>query len=220
MNYKEIINSSFFKETYTQIEELKKDYYVNHGFIHIYNVMNNAKYLAKLFNLTQKQEELLLIASALHDIGYLKGREHHAQNGGILAFEFLKDKMPKEEVENICRAISSHGGKEESDFKCPVSMCLILADKLDFVSNRYKDDGKEHKNLPVFLTIEKTLLTKVADGEYVLKIFTTNKHLFKNIEENSFFNKLFAVFDRLEKACGYKVKTEIIETERDCEIRI
>ena len=220
MNYKDIINSSFFKETYTKIEELKKDFYVNHGFIHIDNVMNNAKNLAELFNLTQKQIELLLIASALHDIGYLKGREHHAQNGGVLAYEYLNNKMPSEDVEIICRAISSHGGKEENDFICPVSMCLILADKLDFVKNRYKDDGKEHKNLPVFLTIEKTKLTKVADGEYVLNIFTTNKKFFENLEENYFFNKLFSVFDRLEKACGFKVKTEIVEIEKDNEIRI
>ena len=45
MNYIDILNSDFFKQTYLQIEELKKDYPVNHGFIHIHNVINNSKKL-------------------------------------------------------------------------------------------------------------------------------------------------------------------------------
>ena len=77
MDYVDILKSDYYKETYSKIEELKKDFYVNHGFIHIDGVIKNADYLADLFCLTRKQKELLLIASALHDVGYLMGREDH-----------------------------------------------------------------------------------------------------------------------------------------------
>ena len=39
MNYLDIVNSDYFKETYSKIEEMKKDFPVNHGFIHVNNVI-------------------------------------------------------------------------------------------------------------------------------------------------------------------------------------
>ena len=211
MTHQDILKSKYFKQTYTQIEELKKDFYVNHGFIHIDGVINNAKYLADLFCLSDKEKELLLIASALHDIGYLMGREGHAKNGGILAYEYLKDKMPKQDVDIVCNAIASHGGKLEDDYCHPVSMCLILADKFDFCKQRYTDDGKEHTSLPLFLSIEKIELTKESENNYKLNIYTTNKELFNNLEDNYFFKKLLEVLEKLNKVWNYKVEINIAD---------
>lgn len=211
MDYKDILKSDYFKETYATIEELKKNFYVNHGFIHIDGVISNAKYLADLLGLDPKQKELLLIASALHDVGYLMGREDHAKNGGIVAKEYLKDKMNEDDVRVICTAIARHGGKEEEDYECPISRCLILADKLDFTKRRYTDDGKEHKHLPLFLSIEKVELVNKAGNSFILKIYTTNKELFKSLDDNYFFTKLSEVFVKLKKVCGYTVEIQIIE---------
>jgi len=206
MNYQDILKSDYFNKTYEEIEELKKDFYVNHGFIHINGVINNAKYLAELFCLTEKQKELLLIASALHDVGYLKGREDHAKNGGVIVREYLNGKMPEDDIDIVCNAIASHGGKTEDDYVCPVSMCLILADKFDFAKQRYKDDGKEHKHLPLFQSIEKIVLTKEDGNNFKLNIYTTNKKLFDNIEDNYFFQKLFEVLKRVKNVCDYNIE--------------
>lgn len=211
MDYKEILQSNYYKDAYSKIEELKKDFYVNHGFIHINNVINNAKYLADLFCLRDKQKELLLIASALHDVGYLKGREDHAKSGSVLVYEYLKDKMPKEDVDVICNAIASHGGKNEKDYINPISMCLILADKFDFTKDRYKDDGKEHVYLPLFLSIEKIILTKENTNNFILKIYTTNKQLFDNLEDNYYFEKLFEVLKKLKNACNYDIEIDFVD---------
>ena len=211
MNYKEILESEYFIETYSKIEELKKDFYVNHGFIHISGVIDNAQYLADIFGLNAKQKELLLIASALHDIGYLKGREGHAKNGGILVREYLNGKMPEEDIDVVVNAVSSHGGKREEDFKCPVSMCLILADKLDFTKGRYKDDGKEHYSLPLFLSIEKVVLEKLGEKNFKLLIHTTKPEVFNNLEENYFFGKLFEVFRKIESVCGYIIEVDFMQ---------
>ena len=58
MNYQDILESKYFNETYAKIEELKKDFCVNHSFIHINGVIKSAKYLADLFCLNFKQKEL------------------------------------------------------------------------------------------------------------------------------------------------------------------
>ncbi len=216
-SYKDILKSNYYKETYTKIEELKKDFYVNHGFIHIKNVTNNAEYLADLFCLDSRQKELLLIASVLHDIGYLKGRENHDVNGSVLAYEYLKNLMPKEDVDLICSAIASHGGKNDEDYINPISMCLILADKLDFTKDRYKDDGKEHVNLPLFLSIEKIMLTKDDINNFTLKIYTTSKPLFDNLDDNYYFKKLFEVLRKLKNICNYDVKINFIDCKKDFE---
>lgn len=211
MNYTDILNSEYFKETYTKIEELKKDYYVNHGFLHINGVIENAKYLAEVFSLDLRQKELLLVASVLHDIGYLMGREEHAKNGGILAYEYLKGKMSDADVKLVCDAISSHGGKCDEDYLSPVSRCLILADKFDFSKVRYKDDGKEHSSLPLFKSIEKVHLRKENLNNYKLDIYSTNKNLFDGIEDNYFFKKLFEVFARFKKVCNYNIELNILD---------
>lgn len=217
MNYQDILKSSYFKKTYSEIEELKKDYYVNHGFIHINNVIENAKYLADIFSLTPKQKELLLIASVLHDIGYLNGREEHAKKGGMLAKDYLKNKLLEEDINLICSAIANHGGKKESDYLCPVSMCLILADKLDFTKLRYKDDGKEHSSLPLFQSVEKVLLIKEDNSNFKLKIYSTNTQLFINLDENYFFKKLFEVFRKIKKVCGYNIEIDFIKYKNGIE---
>ena len=160
MNYKDILNSDYFNETYSKIKELKKDFPVDHAFIHINNVIEYAKMCASIFNLNNKQKELLLIACCLHDIGYLKGREDHAHTGSILAREYLlKNNFNNGDIDTICRAISNHGGKELDNFSDPVSLCLAISDKLDFTSSRYRINDLEYPSSQIFPYIEKNTLS-------------------------------------------------------------
>ena len=57
MDYKDVLKSDYFNETYAKIEELKKDFYVNHGFVHVDGVINNAKF-QKLFEVFRKLERV------------------------------------------------------------------------------------------------------------------------------------------------------------------
>ena len=209
MNYKDILESTYFYKAYREIEELKKEYPVNHGFIHIHNVLNNIKYIRKIFDLNDEELNLVLIAGALHDIGYLKGREDHAYNGAILASEYLKDKLPLKDVETIAKIIRNHGGKKESDYQDKLSLVLLLSDKLDFDKTRYKLDPRHSYN-NVFLSIEKVKLKK-QDKKLKLEITTSDKSLFNEMYNISFFNKLKNVFNLLEKTT--QVKTNIVVKE-------
>ena len=208
MNYLDILESEFFKQTYTEIAELKKDFAVDHAFIHIGNVIENSKRLAKLFNLNKENENLLLIAAALHDVGYLKGREEHAKNGAIVAREFLvENNFGKENIDKICLAIASHGGKEINDYYDEISFCLILADKLDFISNRYHADRLEERH-EFYLHIYKTEFVFEND-KYYLNVYS-DCEISEEKKSNYFFTKLKAVLEFVGKVKNKEVVLNFI----------
>ena len=209
MIYEKIIQTAFFNETYAQIEELKKDFPVNHGFIHVKHVIDNAKELAKIFKLNETQKERLLIAATLHDIGYLSGRDEHPQNGAILTKEFLTGKynLSSDEIDQICNAISHHGCKNENECTDILSLCLILADKMDFVSSRYSDDTEKYPNVIPFKKISKVV--PEFDGKtFTMKIILsdcTSEEIisYKNLH---YFTKLRKIFDSIEKSQNFKCR--------------
>lgn len=170
MNYKDILNSNYFNETYSKIKELKKDFPVDHAFVHINNVIEYGKMCASIFNLNNKQKELLLIACCLHDIGYLNGRDNHAYTGSVLAKEFLlSNGFNNEDTNAICMAISNHGGKELDNFSDPISLCLAISDKLDFASSRYRIKDLEYPSNKIFPFIEENTLC-YENNNLILKI--------------------------------------------------
>lgn len=209
VDYKEILNSRYFIKTYSKIEKKKKNFYVNHGFVHINNVLKNAERLVDVFSLTEREKNMLFVACLLHDIGYLKNRDNHAFYGAVLARKYLKNKaFCKHCVEKICDAISSHGGKNESDYDDVVSRCLIIADKLDFVSSRYNENLLEDENKrKIFLNVVDTFL-KYKDNCVSLCI-VISKNFDKVLFENSkYYLKLVSFLELLCKklTCGYCIK--------------
>lgn len=189
MNYTDILNSDFFIRTYSEVEEIKKDFPVNHGFIHIRNVLKNAKQISKAFNLTNYEKKLLYIAVCLHDIGYLVDRHNHSKIGGELSKNFLKDKMNSSDIERIATSISNHSGKTLNDIQDDISMCLVVADKLDFVASRYSRDTKKFPEVVPFLKIKKTRIVK-NENNIVLEIYVA-----KNFDEEAF--KLLSYYNKL-----------------------
>lgn len=208
MNYEDVLNSKYFKDTYTKIEKIKKDYPVNHGFVHINNVIRNAKRLVAVFNLNKKQEELLLIACALHDIGYLEGRDDHAIRGATLAREYLKDNnFCDEDIEVICDAIRNHGGKKEDDLTDLVSMCLVIADKLDFIYSRYDKERLKENYINIFPYILDTYLEH-KEGLLTLNIEINNKFDIDSFKKEHYYSKLTDFLMLLSKRliCNYEIK--------------
>lgn len=190
MNYIDILNSDFFKQTYLQIEELKKDYPVNHGFIHIHNVIKSAKRLAITFKLNNKETELLLISAALHDIGYLNGKDEHAYNGSNLVKPLLKNwGFLDTEISIITNAIKNHGGKNQEDYQDIISMCLIIADKLDFINTRYDLNKIKEEHKYIFPYISDTYLDYI-ENTITLNITITNGFSLNEFENSNYYNKL------------------------------
>ena len=212
MNYMDILNSDYFKKTYATIEELKKDFPVNHGFIHVYNVINNAKRLAQTFHLNEHQKELLLLAASLHDIGYLNGRDDHAYNGSILAIKILKEwGYNDKDTQSISIAIANHGGKKKEDYLDIISMCLIIADKLDFINTRYDTTRLKEDYLTTFPYIKETYIDYL-ENEIILNIKVTKEFNLTIFENSSYYRKLesflYLLSDRLNSS--YKIQFIIV----------
>lgn len=204
-SYKEVLQSEYFNKCYSLVEELKKDFPVNHGFIHIKHVIKNGKSLAKTFKLSNYETNLLLIACTLHDIGYTQGREDHAKSGAILARKYLESNsnLTNNEINVVCNAIASHGGDYVEDFRDKVSFCLIFADKLDFISSRYK----KVKSTSLFRAIKKTELVKKGDV-YYYNIYSTRENFEDELKFANFLihKKLIGILDRFMKAQNVKAE--------------
>lgn len=207
MNYIDIIESDFYKNSYQKIEELKKDYPVNHGFVHIKNVLKNAKDLANIFKLSNMQRKNLYIACALHDVGYLNGRENHAKAGSEIAKDYLnKNGFLQKDIEKICNAIACHGGKQLSDYKDNVALCLILADKLDFAWTRYNPLDPSVK---LFLAVDRVKFEK--NDSATIKVYLKDDIDIQEFESAYTNRKLKKVLEFLTEVLNMPAKIQYIK---------
>ena len=116
--------------------------YTDHSQIHSGLVAQTAAVILKKFGYTDEDIELARIAGYMHDIGNAVNRVHHAEYGGLLANEILKnsDMSIKDRI-TVVSAISNHdestGGAVD-----PVSAALIIADKTDVRRNRVRDKDR------------------------------------------------------------------------------
>lgn len=112
--------------------------YTDHSEAHTALVAERAAMILKTFGYSEHEQELVKIASFMHDIGNAINRKNHAEYGGILANEILRNTdMPMEDRVTIISAISNH---DESTGQAvdPISAALIIADKTDVRRNRVR----------------------------------------------------------------------------------
>lgn len=209
--YKEILKDEYFIDSYRKIEDIKKDFPVNHGFIHINNVIKNAKNIAKVFNFDNYKRELLMIACCLHDLGYLISRDNHPQIGADLASEYLfaKGYLSEEEISCISSAIANHGGKLDSDYLEDISFALVLADKMDFSKTRYNNDIEKYPKVEPYLMINEIDLIK-EDEKYFLLV-KANENYQDNESSINYFEKLNKIFSKLEEVRKIKVEIKLVK---------
>jgi len=112
--------------------------YTDHSAAHGGLVAERAGYILQTLGYPEHEVELAKIAGFMHDIGNSVNRTRHAEYGGILAYDILKDTdMPLVDRVTIMSAISNH---DESTGRAvdPVSAALIIADKTDVRRNRVR----------------------------------------------------------------------------------
>lgn len=112
--------------------------FTDHSEVHCAIVAETAARILKKFGFSDHEIELAKIAGFMHDIGNAINRKNHAEYGGILANEILRNSdLSLEDRVTIVSAISHHdestGGATDA-----VSAALILADKTDVRRNRVR----------------------------------------------------------------------------------
>lgn len=114
--------------------------YTEHSQAHCMIVAQTAAMILDKFGYSKHDMELARVAGYMHDIGNAINRIHHAEYGGLLANEILKetDLNVKDRI-TIVSAISNHdestGGAVD-----PVSAALIIADETDVRRDRVRDE--------------------------------------------------------------------------------
>ena len=142
MNYIDFLNNDIVVDIYNKIDKVNP-YPFNHGLKHAKNVCNVMDKLCNLLGITGEKKESLLIASALHDIGQVDGREQHGKKAkNFLIKNFEKELIKQEYYTDILTAIEMH----DSNFDVDNSLFTILVqfcDKMDFSKERLEDNYRE-----------------------------------------------------------------------------
>ena len=116
--------------------------YTDHSQAHCVRVAETAAQILKKFGYSEHDIELARIAGYMHDIGNAINRNRHAEYGGLLANEILKqyDLSIPDRI-TIVSAISNHdestGGAVD-----PISAAIIIGDKTDVRRNRVREKPK------------------------------------------------------------------------------
>lgn len=116
--------------------------YTDHSRKHTAKVAVTAGRILKKLGYDEHTIELAKIAGYMHDIGNAINRTHHAEYGGLLANEILKqyDLSVADRI-TIVSAISNHdestGGAVD-----PISAALIIGDKTDVRRSRVREKPK------------------------------------------------------------------------------
>ena len=116
--------------------------YTDHSQAHCVRVAETAAQILKKFGYSEHDIELARIAGYMHDIGNAINRNRHAEYGGLLANEILKqyDLSIPDRI-TIVSAISNHdestGGAVD-----PISAAIIIGDKTDVRRSRVREKPK------------------------------------------------------------------------------
>jgi len=143
--------------------------YTEHGERHVGLVSRIAFNVLKRMGRPERQAELAAISGILHDIGNSVNRDHHAQTGGVMAMQLLRDfGMPDEEILTVIAAIGNHH-ENDGDPVNDVAAALILADKSDVHRTRVRNPDMIRFDIHdrVNYAVEKSFLNVDGDQKHI-----------------------------------------------------
>lgn len=116
--------------------------FTDHSSAHCAIVANRAGMLLETLGYSEKEIERAKIAGFMHDIGNAINRKNHAEYGGILSNDILKNTdMELDDRVAVVGAISNHDESTGGAYDV-VSAALIIADKTDVRRNRVRTKDK------------------------------------------------------------------------------
>ena len=142
MNYIDFLNNKNVIEHYKKID-MMNPFPFNHGLKHVKNVCKIMDRLCSTLKIMNEEKDALLIASALHDVGQVNGREEHGKKSKEYVIENFESELKNDPFYNdILEAIEKHSDQgiiENSLFTILLQFC----DKMDFSKERLEDNYRE-----------------------------------------------------------------------------
>lgn len=146
--------------------------FTDHSQVHCTMVAERAAYILETFGYGEHEIELAKIAGFMHDIGNAINRKNHAEYGGLLANEILKDTdMSLEDRVTVVSAIGHHD-ESTGGAKDVVSAALIIADKTDVRRNRVRT--KEKANFDIHDRVNYAVTAADLSIDTEKKVITLN----------------------------------------------
>ena len=203
MNYIDILNNEKVIENYNAIDKINP-FPFNHGLKHVKNVCKIMDKLCDTLNITGEEKEALLIASALHDIGQVDGRENHGRKSKEFLINNFEEELKNQKYyEDILTAIEIHANPcvvENSLFTLLVQFC----DKMDFSKERLEDNYRDKFRYYCWEDVEK--VDFIYDEEYFgINIITENVENFDELfSKENFSRKIVNAVEVLAKKLNRK----------------
>lgn len=141
MTASSIIQKSREYATHIIVEKLSKDF-VYHDLHHTLSVLSNSLLLAKAYELSEEELEILTIAALFHDLGYLKVYQGHELASEQIATDFLtKEAYPAHKIKAVVSCI--HATIVEESPKSISEEIIKDADLATLGSEKFDDYSKK-----------------------------------------------------------------------------
>ena len=112
--------------------------FTEHSFAHVGKVVDVSSYILSTLGYSERDIEVVKIASYMHDIGNVVNRIEHAQSGAIMAFNILNRLGADADIiADVVTAIGNHDEKTAVPVN-HITAALIIADKSDVRRNRVR----------------------------------------------------------------------------------
>ena len=184
MNYIDILNNKNVIDNYNKIDEINP-YPFNHGLKHVKNVCKIMDKLCEILDISEEEKEALLIASAIHDIGQVDGREEHGRKAKEFLIKNFESELKNNKYYNeILNAIEYHDNPCSIEF--PLFTLLVqFCDKMDFSKDRLEDNYRDRFRYYCYENIDKVEFI-YNDDTFGINIITSNIEEFPKLflEEN------------------------------------
>ena len=200
--YEQIYNDQSIRKIYDDIEkrEIINKEQAFHNFEHITNVTNMVKKILSELNVDEEIIYKAEIASILHDVGAIEGKENHAYRSYEFAKKYFNDKKINfAGIDLVTEAIKIHSDGFETDNI--IALALILSDKLDVKKNRISEEGKKYKGNRQYAHIE-NIIVNVKDKMLQIEFVTDGNMDIKEVNEYYFTKKIFKSLNAFSKKMG------------------
>ena len=178
-------------EMYKQIEqnETGENAWAFHNYNHVKNVSDLSESILTELNFDKDTIYKVKIASLLHDVGAVEGKEGHQQR----SFEFAKNLFEKNNwifdgKDEVLDAIKNHSAGFDTDNV--ITLSIILADKLDIKKTRISEVGKTVIGNRQYQHIN-DIIIDIKDNVFTVNFITDSNMDIKEASEYYFTVKVF-----------------------------
>jgi hypothetical protein len=187
MTYIDFLNNDKVVENYNKIDMINP-FPFNHGIKHVKNVCKIMDRLCSTLEITGEEKEALLIASALHDVGQVYGREEHGRKSKEYIIENFESEFKDYPFySDMLEAIEKHS--DPYNMEDPLFTTLLqFCDKMDFSKERLEDNHRERFRYFCYENIDRVDFIN-SDENFGINIITSDIDNFTDLFLSEEFTK-------------------------------